>query len=96
MIGCASDKVVRRAGLEPATRSLEGCCSNPAELPPHSDKPRRLPEIGQAVRNLTNQISKLTEIGRKSARHPLINYRNGIMRVQRLQVRASDDEVAHP
>lgn len=77
-----SDKVVRRAGLEPATRSLEGCCSNPAELPPHSDKPRRLPEIGQAVRKLTNQISKLTEIGRKSARHPLINYRNGIMGVQ--------------
>jgi len=38
----------------------------------------------------------LTEIGRKSARHALINYRNGIMRVQRLQVRASDDEVAHP
>ena len=77
-------KVVRRAGLEPATRSLEGCCSNPTELPPHSDKPRRLPEIGQAVRNLTNQISKLAEISGKSARHTLINYRNRIMRVQGL------------
>ena len=92
----SSVKVVRRAGLEPATRSLEGCCSNPTELPPRSDKPRRLPEIGQAVRKLTNQISKLAEISRKSAGHPLINYRNGIMGVQGLQVRTGDNEVTHP
>lgn len=27
--------IVIRMGLEPMTRSLEGCCSNPTELPNH-------------------------------------------------------------
>ena len=30
-------KVIRK-GLEPLTRSLEGCCSNPTELPNHLAK----------------------------------------------------------
>jgi len=38
----------------------------------------------------------LAEISRKSAGHALINYRNGIMRVQGLQVRTGDNEVTHP
>jgi len=38
----------------------------------------------------------LAEISRKSARHTLINYRNSVVRVQGLQVRTGDDEIAYP
>ncbi len=77
-------KMARREGLEPSTRSLEGCCSNPTELPPRSKQPKRLPESGQADRKLANQVSKLGKISRKSAGQSLIDNRDGIVRVQRL------------
>ena len=50
---------------------------------------------GQAVSRLADQVSEIAEIRRKTARHALIDDRDGIMGVQRLEVRAGDDEVAH-
>ncbi len=71
--------MARREGLEPSTRSLEGCCSNPTELPPRSGQPRRLPESGQADRELANEVSKLRKISRKPTWQSLVDNRDGIV-----------------
>ena len=50
---------------------------------------------GQAVSRLADQVSEIAEIRRKTARHALVDDRDGIMGMEGLQVRAGDDEVAH-
>lgn len=51
-LSLTQSSLVIRMGLEPMTRSLEGCCSNPTELPNH---PFRLYALKCAIKHIPLQ-----------------------------------------